>query len=282
MMRRTQVTGAGSLLHYARRTREFGWNNEWAAPKKQMTLMDAQYGWEKDMLPRLAATTDFSRQMQVRRMLTELIRRDHVITIGARAPALRAIADHTVGLAKQGTTTARQELAHFLHDPILVDKAFDEFPRRFHDYDGSYTMQTKLRTRRRHKKWQMYFVEFKNRAMSDSHKGEDYTTGPERFFNPPLVDENEKGVVRPAHHQMVFDRWAGKFKTAEYHYWWKQRHAKLRFWGMRGVPHPADVEPLWTEKEEEEFQMEQQDAAGGDDAAYDLDEEDPALSGIGK
>ena len=268
------------MLHYGRRTREIGWSDEWAAPKKKMTLMDAEYGWEKDQLPRMSAPTDFMRQTKMRRMLTELIRRDHLITFGARAPALRAMADHVVGLTKQGTTSARQELAHFLHDPFLVDKAFDEYPRRFQDYEGSYTMQTKLRTRRRQKGWQMYFVEMKNRAMSDCHKGEDYSTGPERFFNPPIIDENEKGVVRPPHHQMVFDRWASKFKTQEYHYWWKARHAKMRFWGQRGVPHPSEVEPLWTEKEEEEWQNEQMEATGGDDAAYDLEAEDPTMSGI--
>ena len=269
MLRRSRLMTVGSMQHYNRRVREMGWDEEWAAPKEKMTLLDARYGWEKDHLPRFNAANDFMRQMHMRRMITELIRRDNVTVYGARAPALRAVADHVVGLSKRGTSTARQELAQFLHDPFLVDKAFDEYPRRFADYFGSYVMQTKLRTRRRQNSAQLWMVEFKNRPMSDCHKGEDFSRGPERFFLPPLVEEAERGVVRPPHHQLVFDRWASKFKTEEYHHWWKQRHAKMRFWGMRGVPAPADVDPLWTERDDEEQRSEE---AFSSDEAYDLDD----------
>ncbi len=45
----------------------------------------------------------------------------------------------------------------------------------------------------------------------------------------------------------------------------------MRFWGFRNVPHPSDVEPLWNEKDEEEWHGEML-AGSGDAAAYDLDE----------
>jgi large subunit ribosomal protein L17 len=227
------------------------------------------------MLPKFYAGSDYMRQMRMRRMLTELVRRDHIIVAGARGPAVRIMADRVVALAKAGDTTSRQSLAFFLQDPLLVDKAFDEYPKRFSTLHGSYCMATKLRTRRRRDNMQMWMLEMKNRAMSDNHKGEDYSRGPERFFLPPRVIESDRGVVRPPHMQMAFDRWASKYKTEEFHHWWKMRHAKMRFWGHRGIPHPSDVEPLWTEKDEEEWHSDM--LAAGDGSAYDLDAEEPGL-----
>lgn len=70
--------------------------------------------------------------------------------------------------------------------------------------------------------------------------------------------------------QMAFDRWASKFKTEEFHHWWRLRHAKLRYWGVRNVPHPSEVDPLWTEKEEEEWHSEML-ANAGEVEDFDLD-----------
>lgn len=242
-------------------------------PKQKRDLLNVKYGWQTNMIPKFGAPSDFVRQQRMARALTELVRRDHVIVPGAQGPAVRLLADMLVALSKEGTTAARQNAGHFLHDPLMVDKAFDEYPRRFRDYHGGYSMQTKLKTRRRRDGVFMYFIEYNNREMSDNHKGEDYTKGPERFFLPPRIIETERGIVRPPHMQMAFDRWAAKFKTEEFHHWWKLRHAKLRFWGQRGVPHPADVDPLWTEKDEEEWHSEILASSGGDDA-FDLDAED--------
>ncbi|EPY22183.1 large subunit ribosomal protein L17 [Strigomonas culicis] len=166
----------------------------------------ADYGWQRGKLPKFRARSPFHRQQIARRMVTELIRKDHVIVGGARAPALRILADHVVELAKAGDTDSRQQLAYFLQDPLMVDKAFDEYPRRFKDMTGKYAMMTRLKGRRRADNVAMYFVEYKNRDLSDNHKGEDYTTGPERFFLPPRIIETEKGIQRPPHMQMAFDR----------------------------------------------------------------------------
>jgi ribosomal protein L17 len=235
-------------------------------------LINVTYGWKKGNLPRYTARSEFHRQLVMRRMLTELVRRDHVIVAGARAPALRTMADRLVRMCRNGDTSSRQHVAYVLQDPLMVDKAFDEYPRRFKDHHhGSFTMVTKLRSVRAQNFSPLYFVEFKNRDLSDCHKGEDYTRGPDRFFLPPKITETERGVIRPPHIQMAFDRWASKFKTEEFHLWWKMRHAKMRFWGFRNVPHPSDVEPLWNEKDEEEWHGEML-AGSGDAAAYDLDE----------
>lgn len=234
-------------------------------------LINVEYGWGAHMLPRYASKDDYHRQMHMRRMLTELVRRDHVIVAGARGPALRIMADRLVSYAKRGDTASRQHVAHFLQDPLLVDKAFDEYPRRFRDVHRSFTAMSKLRNRRARDMSWLYFVEFKNRDLSDCHKGEDYSAGPDRFFLPPKTVETERGVIRPPHIQMAFDRWASKFKTEEFHHWWKMRHAKLRYWGVRNVPHPSEVEPLWSEKDEEEYAGEML-SGSGDAAAYDLDE----------
>lgn len=235
------------------------------------------FGFQRGRVLKYRAHNDFHRHLVLRRMCTELVRRDHILVHGARGPALRTVADSLVTMAKIGNTESRQKVAYFLQDPLLVDKVFDEFPRRFRDYQGSYTMITPLMAHRRRDWSRMYMVEFKNRAMSDNHKGEDYSKGPERFFLPPRVIETERGVVRPPHSQMAFDRWASKFKSAEFHHWWRLRHSKLRYWGIRGIPHPAEVDPLWTEKDEEEWHSEVL-ASGGDEAAYDLDSDDAAAS----
>lgn len=87
-----------------------------------------------------------------------MIRKDYAIVGGARAPALRILADHVVELAKAGDTDSRQQLAYFLQDPLMVDKAFDEYPRRFRDMHSKYAMMTKLRTARRTDNTTMYFV----------------------------------------------------------------------------------------------------------------------------
>eukprot|EP00388_Colpodella_angusta_P047990 GDKK01074728.1.p1 GENE.GDKK01074728.1~~GDKK01074728.1.p1 ORF type:complete len:131 (-),score=20.51 GDKK01074728.1:108-500(-) len=126
----------------------------------------------------------------------------------------------------------------------------------------------------------MYMVEFKNRELSDSHKGEDYSSGPERFFLPARVIETEKGVQRPPHLQMAFDRWASKYKTEEFTHWWRLRHAKMRFWGIRGVSHPLDVDPLWSEKEEEEWHNEMLQSSSMDED-IDLDSEEYSSTGEG-
>ncbi|CUG91568.1 50S ribosomal protein L17, putative [Bodo saltans] len=254
-----------------------GFNPAWDTKE----LLMADYGWQRGQLPKFAASSPFHRQMISRRMVTELIRKDYLIVGGARAPALRILGDHVVELAKAGDTDSRQHLAHFLHDPLMVDKAFDEYPRRFRDMHSKYCMMTKLKTKRRADNVQLYFIEFKNRDMSDNHKGEDYSQGPERFFLPPRVLETEKGVQRPPHMQMAFDRWASKFKTEEFHHWWRLRHAKMRFWGIRNVPHPSDVDPLWSEKEEEEWHNEMLSSTGDIDEEIDLDSTDLNVEGEG-
>lgn len=255
---------------------------DWDKEKKPRgDLINVEYGWGANQLPRFCALTDFYRQLKMRRMVTELVRRDHIIVAGARGPAVRTMADRLVGLAKRGDNAARQHVAYFLQDPLLVDKAFDEYPRRFRDLHGSFTVMSKLRNRRARDRCHLYFIEFKNRDLSDCHKGEDYSVGPDRFFLPPKTVETERGVIRPPHMQMSFDRWASKFKTEEFHHWWKMRHAKLRYWGVRNVPHPSEVEPLWTEKDEEEYHGEML-SGSGDAAAYDLDEAAEQVDAEGK
>lgn len=244
-------------------------------------LLMADFGWQRGQLPKFAARTPYHRQQIARRMVTELIRKDYLIVGGARAPALRILADHVVELAKMGDTDSRQQLAYYLHDPLMVDKAFDEYPRRFADLNGKYAMMTRLKSRRRVDNITMYFIEYKNRDLSDNHKGEDYSKGPERFFLPPRVTESEKGIQRPPHMQMAFDRWASKFKTEEFHHWWRLRHAKMRFWGIRNIPHPSDVDPLWSEKEEEEWHNEMMSNTGDYDEDIDLDAEGLGAEGEG-
>ena len=198
----------------------------------------------------------YHKQYIMRKMLTELIRRDFLTVAGTRAHSLARYAADAVKLAKRGDTSSRQQLAYFLLDNYMVDKAFDEFPARFGKMNGNYVAISWLREERRGNQSKLFFVEFRNRAASATHRGDDTEKGPERFFLPQPQLESYRDRELPKHMQMIFDRWACKYKTPEFFTWWKIRHATLRFWGYRNIPHPADVEPLWSEREEEEFQHE--------------------------
>lgn len=288
MLRRTLVAmdlAAPVIMGASKHARSLGSANRevtgrpaWAA--RNFLPLDMKFGWQMGNLPKYHARTDFHRQMLARRMATQLVNKDYLIVAGAKGPALRIIADMIVDMCKKGDTDSRQALANFLNDPLLVDKAFDEYPRRFKDMNGKYAMMTKLRTRRRVDNIPMYLVEFKNRDLSESHKGEDFSAGPERFFLPARVIETERGVQRPPHLQMSFDRWASKFKTEEFTHWWRLRHAKMRYWGIRGVPHPLDVDPLWSEKEEEEWHNEMMQNSSMDED-IDLDSDEYSATGEG-
>eukprot|EP00760_Papus_ankaliazontas_P028662 PhM_4_TR3833/c2_g1_i1/m.51106/K02879/RP-L17, MRPL17, rplQ; large subunit ribosomal protein L17 len=206
------------------------------------------------LLSRGSYRNNYHRQYRFRTLLTELIRKDFLVLHQTRAHALAIIANQAVTLAKRGDTHSRQQLAFYLLDNYMVDKAFDEFPDRFRQLNGNYCAVSRLREVRSKDASKLYFVEFRNRMNSPTHLGDDTERGPERFFLPQPQMENYREREIPKHWQMIFDRWASKYKTDEFYTYWKMRHAKSRFHGYRNVPHPADVSPLWSEKEEEEFQ----------------------------
>ena len=201
-----------------------------------------------------AGSSPYHKQYIMRKMLTELIRRDFLTVAGTRAHALARYAADAINLAKRGDTSSRQQLAYFLLDNYMVDKAFDEFPARFRKMNGNYVAVSWLREHKRGTHSKLFFVELRNRAGSPTHRGDDTEKGPERFFLPQPQLDNYQDREIPKHMQMIFDRWACKYKTPEFFTWWKIRHATLRFWGYRNIPHPADVAPLWSEREEEEYQ----------------------------
>jgi large subunit ribosomal protein L17 len=55
----------------------------------------------------------------------------------------------------------------------------------------------------------------------------------------------------------------------------------MRFWGLRNIPHPSDVDPLWTEKEEEEWHNEMLANTSDFDEEIDLEAEDLNVEGEG-
>jgi large subunit ribosomal protein L17 len=54
----------------------------------------------------------------------------------------------------------------------------------------------------------------------------------------------------------------------------------MRFWGIRNVPHPSEVDPLWSEKEEEEWHNEML-ANTSEYEDLDLESDEFAASGEG-
>ena len=252
-----------------------GWGSFHHVDGKPKVQTDLLMHDMQETLPRAlkyGARSPYHRQYIMRTMLTELIRRDFLIIAGKKAHALAIYANNAVTLTKRGDTTSRQQLAYFLLDNYMVDKAFDEFPGRFRRMTRNYVAVSWLREIRRKDHKNLFFVEFRNRAGSPTHMGDDTERSPERFFLPQPQLEGYKDREIPKHWQMIFDRWASKYKTPQFFTWWKIRHATLRFWGYRNVPHPADVAPLWSEKEEEEFQRDM-NVVPEEESPFDLDDE---------
>lgn len=71
-----------------------------------------------------------------RNQVTSLIKHDKITTTVEKAKELRRFADKMVTLAKDGSLHARRQMLSFVYEKQMVQKAFEEFPKRFASRNG--------------------------------------------------------------------------------------------------------------------------------------------------
>jgi large subunit ribosomal protein L17 len=89
-------------------------------------------------VPLLSKPAD-QRKALLRVLTTELIRRGEIKTTRARADAIRSTTDKMIGLAKDGSLSARRQALGYIYDKDLVHTLFEQAPTRYGDRQGGYT-----------------------------------------------------------------------------------------------------------------------------------------------
>ncbi len=89
-------------------------------------------------VPQLGKPAD-QRKALLRALTTELIRRGEIKTTMARAKAVRSTVDKMIGLAKEGSLSARRQALGYIYDKGLVHALFEQAPTRYADRAGGYT-----------------------------------------------------------------------------------------------------------------------------------------------
>src|SRR3989475_345023 len=82
---------------------------------------------------------DAPRRARLRNMLAPLPRHERIETTGAKAKAVRGLADHMVTLAKRESLHARRQALSMMPDTEVVRRLFDQIGARYADRHGGYT-----------------------------------------------------------------------------------------------------------------------------------------------
>src|SRR5438094_7978648 len=82
-----------------------------------------------------------------RNLLVGLIRHERIETTGAKAKAMRGLADHVITLAKRENLHARRQVLSLVPDREVVGRIFDTIAARFSDLQGGCTRLTKTGVR---------------------------------------------------------------------------------------------------------------------------------------
>ncbi len=83
-----------------------------------------------------------------RNLLVALFRHQRITTTGAKAKAVRGLADHMITLAKRENLHARRQVLAMVPDTVVVRSLFDTIAARFGDRHGGYTRIVKIGPRR--------------------------------------------------------------------------------------------------------------------------------------
>ncbi len=88
------------------------------------------------------------RKAMMRSLTTNLLREGRITTTKARAKAVRSTAEKMIGLAKDGSLSARRQALGYIYDKQLVHALFEQVPGRYGDRDGGYTRILRTVSRR--------------------------------------------------------------------------------------------------------------------------------------
>jgi large subunit ribosomal protein L17 len=84
------------------------------------------------------------RKAMFRNMVTSLFKHDRIRTTDVKAKEIRRWADQLVTLAKRGDLHARRQALAIIRERDVVQKLFDEAPKRFGGSQGGYTRVVKI------------------------------------------------------------------------------------------------------------------------------------------
>lgn len=84
------------------------------------------------------------RKAMFRNMVTSLFKHDRIRTTDVKAKEVRRWADQLVTLAKRGDLHARRQAMAIIRERDVVQKLFDEAPKRFANSQGGYTRVVKV------------------------------------------------------------------------------------------------------------------------------------------
>ncbi len=79
-----------------------------------------------------------------RNLLVALFRHERIETTGAKAHAVRGLAEHMITLAKRENLHARRQVLSMVPDTEVVGRLFDTIAARFADRNGGYTRVIKI------------------------------------------------------------------------------------------------------------------------------------------
>jgi large subunit ribosomal protein L17 len=88
------------------------------------------------------------RRALLRNQVTSLLQAGKIETTGAKARAVRPLAEKMITLAKRGDLHARRQALSFLMDETVVKNLFDRIGPRFEAREGGYTRVIPLGPRR--------------------------------------------------------------------------------------------------------------------------------------
>ncbi len=82
-----------------------------------------------------------------RNLVTDLLRKERLVTTEAKAKAVRGLAEKVITLGKRGDPQARRQASTVVNDEEVVGKLFDELAPRYATRRGGYTRIIKLGAR---------------------------------------------------------------------------------------------------------------------------------------
>lgn len=79
-----------------------------------------------------------------RNQVTDLLRREKLVTTEAKAKEVRSIAEKVITLGKNGSLHARRRALRLVSDKDVIKKLFDDLGPRYASRPGGYTRLLKL------------------------------------------------------------------------------------------------------------------------------------------
>jgi large subunit ribosomal protein L17 len=88
--------------------------------------------------------TSAHRKALYRNLVTDLLRREKIVTTEAKAKEIRGLAERMITLGKKGGLHPRRQALEFILDEKVTDKVFTELATKYAERHGGYTRISKL------------------------------------------------------------------------------------------------------------------------------------------